>query len=81
MQKNRRILIPEEASEKAIFDTSVPEVSKRGNSGALNSEASEAEKQQHISLVKKGLLKLNSGDLEKVVLSRKERCNCRSRIR
>ena len=66
------ILIPEEGSEKTIFDTSVPEVSKRGNSGALNSEASEAEKPQHISLVKKSLLELDSGALQKVVLSRKE---------
>ena len=72
------ILIPEEASEKAIFDTSGFDVSKRGNSGALNSEASEAEKQQHISLVKKGLLELNSGELQKVVLSRKEQVDLKN---
>lgn len=66
------LIIPENASEKAIFDTSVLAVSKKVNLGALFSEASEEAKQQHISLVKKGLSKLNSGDLQKVVLSRKE---------
>ena len=72
-EHKKAILIPEEASEKAIFDTLGVEVSKKLNQELIFSEASEEEKQQHISLVKKGLLALTSGDLQKVVLSRKER--------
>lgn len=66
------MLIPEAASEKAIFDTSEISFSGRQKQEEI-SAASEEEKQQHISLVKKGLLELNSGALQKVVLSRKEK--------
>jgi isochorismate synthase len=66
------VLIPETAAEKVIFDTSeigeLPEKEEREL--VVTSEES---KQRHISLVKKGILELTSGSMEKVVLSRKEK--------
>jgi isochorismate synthase len=70
--QEQAILIPEAASEKIIFNVSEIDDQKGEIAEAFNSEASEAEKQRHISLVKKGLLELNSQELQKVVLSRKE---------
>ena len=67
------ILIPEDAAQKHIFDTSVVETSASSAEGkTLLNHSSEATKEQHVALVKKGLEKLTSGELEKVVLSRKE---------
>lgn len=66
------ILIPEEASEKHIFETETFEASGPGIDVDVKESNLEEAKQEHLSLVEKGLKKLTSGELEKVVLSRGE---------
>ena len=67
----KSILIPENASEKLIFDQAVSEeISASGNS--QKEEISEEKKSAHVQLVEKAVAALKSGEMEKVVLSRKE---------
>lgn len=69
----KAILIPEEASEKITFEISETpsEITDPQSISASSVEKAEA-RERHISLVEKGLEMLTSGELEKVVLSRKE---------
>lgn len=69
----KAILIPEEASEKITLETSdfSSEITDPQNIPATSEEKAEA-REKHLSLVEKGLERLTSGELEKVVLSRKE---------
>ncbi len=65
------ILIPEEVSEKLIFEQVVSE--EISTSGSSNEEKiSEEKRKAHIQLVEKAVSVLRSGEMDKVVLSRKE---------
>ncbi|HET8752882.1 MAG TPA: chorismate-binding protein [Salinimicrobium sp.] len=74
--QKQNILIPENSSEKLIFKYEggklISEEKKIHSEENLSQEKAEKNKFQHISLVKKGISALNSGNMEKVVLSRKE---------
>jgi isochorismate synthase len=69
----KAILIPEEASEKITLGTSEfsSEITDPQSTSTSSEEKAEA-REKHFSLVSKGLERLTSGELEKVVLSRKE---------
>lgn len=73
--REQNILIPEEVSEKLIFETLGLTSSEENISVDAPSEADSQAREKHVSLVKSALEKLKSGELEKVVLSRKEEIN------
>lgn len=67
--KRPAVLIPEKGSKNVIFEG----YSAAGvNADGATSEASLQQKDDHIKLVQKALQKLQTGQLKKVVLSRKE---------
>lgn len=70
--RKQKILIPEEASEKLILETSEISTDVESSSVETPSEADNAAREKHVSLVERALKKLEPGELEKVVLSRKE---------
>lgn len=65
------ILIPENASEKLTFEQ---EISEENSAVATSSkkEISKEEKTAHVQLVEKAVSALKAGEMEKVVLSRRE---------
>ena len=63
------VLIPEKISKNVIFEGSF---SITSNDAEIAPEASQPDPAKHIALVEKGLRKLKAGELQKVVLSRKE---------
>lgn len=70
--RKKPILIPENASEKLVFEQEVSEeISLSGNS--QKEEVSKEKRSAHIQLVKKAVSALKAGEMDKVVLSRKEK--------
>ena len=67
----KSILIPENASEKLIFEQGVSEESS-ASGNTTEEEISEEKKSAHIQLVEKAVSALKTGEMAKVVLSRKE---------
>lgn len=70
--KEQKLLIPGAGSEKIIFETSELTSVEEIPFVDAPSEANDTAREEHVSLVKRALEKLKSGELEKVVLSRKE---------
>ncbi|GAA4809420.1 chorismate-binding protein [Litoribaculum gwangyangense] len=75
-ESKKTILIPLHVSEKLSskkitdMDLSIPE-----KAGIQNSQSLDLEKEFHMNLIKKGVETINTSDLKKVVLSRKEKIN------
>ncbi|MFD2518488.1 chorismate-binding protein [Salinimicrobium flavum] len=69
--RKKTILIPENASEKLIFEQVFSEEAST-SVDSPKEEISEEKKSAHIQLVSKAVLALKTGEMDKVVLSRKE---------
>ncbi len=67
--KNPAVFIPEKGSKNVIFEGYSAEAV---HSAGISSEVSLQQKEDHLALVEKALQKLQTGELQKVVLSRKE---------
>ena len=74
------VLFPEKYCEKHIFDTLGSEASEEILAEERDfPNARSEEKKEHLELLEKGLQKLKSGELQKVVLSRKEQIDMRTK--
>lgn len=65
------VLIPDDLSDKIIFQARPKKVLATLESGAISDVASD-QKEKHVALVKKALVELKEKELQKVVISRKE---------
>lgn len=71
--KKPALLIPEKASENVVFEPEEDQEVRQNFSDIVGfPKASEGAREKHLALVQKALEKLQKGELEKVVLSRKE---------
>jgi isochorismate synthase len=73
--RDQNILVPDEASEKIIFKPSEMISDDEKLPVDTSSEVNSTTREKHVSLVEKALGKLKSGELEKVVLTRREEIN------
>lgn len=71
--RKKAILIPENVSKKLIFEYEERNLKFEVQNHKFEEKNNNESRNRHISLVKKGISALNSGEMEKVVLSRKEK--------